>query len=178
MHRLLYVCLPRSQARTSLQARKKVCEYLTAEGFDTHLRFSGCCDYFMVGGRWSGDLSLLRLKYVQPKLMARFWKRHEAVATGQEAEQLFRGMFPDFRGRIPVGRNPHGRPQGYPDDAQFMDEPLFEQLKNRFSDEVKDGGDVIFTTDCYCQEPDGDFPWPQNGAEGAKFWVVVIDYHF
>ena len=52
MHGVLYVCLPRSEARSSLQARKKVCEYLTQEGFDTQLRWSGCGDYFGVGGRW------------------------------------------------------------------------------------------------------------------------------
>ena len=40
MHGVLYVCLPRSEARSSLQARKKVCEYLTQEGFDTQLRFA------------------------------------------------------------------------------------------------------------------------------------------
>ena len=34
MHGVLYVCLPRSQARSSLQARKKVCEYLTQENYD------------------------------------------------------------------------------------------------------------------------------------------------
>ena len=67
MHAVLYVCLPRSQARSSLQARKRVCEYLTQEGFDTLLRWSGCCDYFVGGGRWSGRLSLLRLRHEQPK---------------------------------------------------------------------------------------------------------------
>jgi hypothetical protein len=51
MHAVLYVCLPRSSARTSLQARKKVCEYLTLENFNDHRRFSGHCDYFSVGGR-------------------------------------------------------------------------------------------------------------------------------
>ena len=51
MHGVLYVCLPRSEARSSLQARKKVCEYLTQEGFDRQLRFAGHGDYFSVGRR-------------------------------------------------------------------------------------------------------------------------------
>ena len=180
MHGVLYVCLPRSQARSSLQARKKVREYLTQEGFDTQLRFSGRCDYFKVGGRWSGSLSLLRLQYEHPKKMARFWKQYEAVSTGKEAQALFREMFPDFRGKLPVGRSSHGHLNGFPDDAQIMDEPLFQQLKAGFNDEVtmETQPNVIFTTDCYVQEPDGDFPWPKTGIEGAKFWVVVIDYHF
>src|SRR5262245_56028242 len=104
MHALLYVCLPRSEARSSLQARKKVCEYLTAEGFDTQLRFSGRCDYFKVGGRWSGDLSLLRLRYEQPKQWEKFCKRTRRI-TDEEAKPLFRAMFPTFRGEAPFGRN-------------------------------------------------------------------------
>jgi carbon storage regulator CsrA len=77
MHGVLYVCLPRSQARNILQARKQVCEYLSQEGFDTELRFSGCCDYFRVGGRWSGSLTLLRLRGRQPKRLSR--KQGEAI---------------------------------------------------------------------------------------------------
>ena len=46
MHGVLYVCLPRSEARSSLQARKKVCEYLTQENYDdAEPPFSGGCDY-------------------------------------------------------------------------------------------------------------------------------------
>jgi hypothetical protein len=180
MHTLLYVCLPRSQARSSLQARKKVGQYLRDEGFDTQLRFSGKCDWFKVGGRWSGQLTLLRLQHEQPKRMDRFWHRYEGISTGDEAAALFRELFPDFRGRIPVGRSPFGHQDGYPDDAQVMDEPLFEQLKAGFSEEVtyKENPNVIFTTDEYCQDPDGDFPWPKTAAEAARWWVVVIDYHW
>jgi hypothetical protein len=175
MHAVLYVCLPRSLARSSMQARKKVCEYLTQEGFDTQLRFSGRCDYFKVGGRWSGHLSLLRLQWEQPRQMARFWKRYETISTDEEAQALFREMFPEYRGKIPVGRNPHGHLNGFPDDAQIMDEPLFQQLKAGFNEEVtmEKQPNVIFT-----DNPDDDFEWPRTAEEAARFWVVVIDYHF
>src|SRR4051794_9477175 len=119
MHGILYVCLPRSEARSSLQARKKVCGFLTEEGFATQLRFSGHCDYFSVGGRWSGRLSLLRLRHEQPKPFARFWKRYTAGATGEAGEKLFRATFPGFRGRPPVDRKPPGF-HGSTDDAQVM----------------------------------------------------------
>src|SRR5271170_7819831 len=99
MHGVLYVCLPRSQARSSVQARKKVCEYLTQEGFAQNLRFAGHCDYFSVGGRYSGRLNLLRLRQEQPKQFGRFWKRYWMKSIGEEeAERLFRQAFPDFRG--------------------------------------------------------------------------------
>jgi hypothetical protein len=76
MHAVLFVCLRRTEARSSLQARKTVCDYLTQEGFDMDLRFAGRCDYFGVGGRYSGRLSLLRLRYQEPKVFDRFWKKY------------------------------------------------------------------------------------------------------
>jgi hypothetical protein len=158
-----------------LQARKKVCEYLTEEGFDTQRRWSGCCDYFGVGGRWSGRLSLLRLGHEQPEQMARFWERCKGTSTDEEAGALFREMFPEFRWEPPVGRERIGE-YGEPDDAQIMDGPLFQQLKAGFSSDVdhsseSDEPNVICTEDAY------DFEWPRTAEEAAKLWVVVIDYH-
>jgi hypothetical protein len=176
MHGVLYVCLPRSQAPSSLQARKNVCEYLTQEGFDTQLRWSGCCDYFGVGGRWSGRLNLLRLGYDQPKQLARFWERCEGISTTQEVEALFREMFPEFRGKPPVGRKCIGE-FGEPDDAQIMDEPLFEQLKAGFSKHVNFSYEINEPNVIFNEEAD-DIAWPKTAEEAAKWWVVVIDYHF
>jgi hypothetical protein len=177
MHGVLYVCLPRSQARSSLQARKKVCEYLTQEGFDTQLRFSGHCDYFSVGGRYSGRLSLLRLRQEQPRQFAQFWKRYWMKDIGEEeAERLFRVTFPKFRGKLPINRGGTGF-EGEPDDAQIMDEPLFQQLKAGFSN-VVDYSYEINEPNVICTEEGDDFEWPKTGEEGAKLWVVVIDYHF
>ena len=58
-----------------------------------------------------------------------------------------------------------------------MDEALFQQLKAGFSEEVDYSYEitepnVIFTDDT------ADFEWPKTGEQAAKFWVVVIDYHF
>jgi hypothetical protein len=175
MHCVLYVCLLRSEARTSLQARKRVCEYLAQEGFDTQLRWSGCCDYFGVGGRYSGRLSVLRLNHEQPKQLARFWKRCEKTSTAEEARLLFREMFPEFRGRPPVGREGFGQ-YGEPDDAQIMDEALFQRLKKGFGETV-DYSYEINEPNVICTEETDDFEWPKNGDEAAKLWVVVIDYH-
>lgn len=177
MHGVLYVCIPRSQARSSLQARKKVCEYLTEEGFDTQLRFSGHCDYFSVGGRYSGRLSLLRLRQEQPKQFDRFWKRYWMKSVSdKEAEGLFRQSFPAYRGKLPISRGSVGF-DGSPDDAQVMDEPLFQQLKAGFGDGV-DYSYEIAQPNVICTEDTDDFEWPKTAEEAAKLWVVVIDYHF
>lgn len=182
MHALLYVCLPRAEARDSLQARKKVCNYLIEEGFDTQLRFSGKCDYFKVGGRWSGDLTLLRLNREQPSKARRFWRLYANADSCADVATAFKTCFPAMRGPAPYAREKVPF-YGYPDDAQVMDAPLFSQLRKGFSEEVEvpiatDKPNVIFTTDCYVQDPDGDYPWPKTAEESAKFWVVVIDYHF
>jgi hypothetical protein len=158
-----------------MQARKKVCEYLSEEGFDTLRRFSGCCDYFGVGGRWSGRLVLLRLRHEQPKAFDRFWKRYTGKAAGEGAEALFRELFPKYRGRLPINRGRVGF-YGAPDDAQIMDEPLFQQLKAGFSNLV-DGTYKINEPNVICTEDTDDFEWPKNGEDAAKLWVVVIDFH-
>ena len=177
MHAVLYVCLPRSQARSSVQARKKVCEYLTEEGFDTQLRFSGHCDYFSVGGRYSGRLNLLRLRHEQPKPFERFWKRYwMKTISDEEADVAFRQTFPEYRGKLPIGRGSVGF-DGAPDDAQVMDEPLFRQLKAGFGDSV-DYSYEIAEPNVICTEDTDDFQWPKTAEEAAKLWVVVIDYHF
>jgi hypothetical protein len=177
MHGVLYVCLPRSQGRSSLQARKKVCEYLTEEGCDTQLRFSGHCDYFSVGGRYSGRLGLLRLRQGQPKAFARFWQSYWMKdISEEEAKRLFRQTFPKYRGKLPFNRGSVGF-EGAPDDAQIMNEALFQQLKSGFGD-VVDYSFEINEPNVICTEDTDDFEWPKTGEEAARSWVVVIDYHF
>lgn len=177
MHGVLYVCIPRSEASSGVQARRKVCEYLTQEGFDTQLRFSGHCDYFSVGGRYSGRLTLLRLRDEQPRAFARFWKSYWMKSIGEEeAERLFREVFPQYRGKLPINRGSVGF-EGAPDDAQVMDGPLFRQLKGGFGDGV-DYSYEIAEPNVICTEDTDDFEWPTTAEGAARLWVVVIDYHF
>jgi hypothetical protein len=178
MHAVLYVCLPRTQARSSLQARKKVCEYLTQENYDdTDPPFSGGCDYdyYSVGGRWSGRLTLLRLRYEQPKQFARFWKHYISNSTKEKAEGLFRRLFPQYRGRLPFSRQGAGY-YGAPDDAQIMDESLLRQLQPGFSVEMDGSYEITEPNVIFFEELDAE-EWPKTSEEAAKFWVVVIDYH-
>jgi hypothetical protein len=179
MHGVLYVCLPRSKARSSLQARKKVCEYLTQENYDdTDPPFSGGCDYddYSVGGRWSGRLSLLRLQYEQPRQFSRFWKYCISGSTAAGRKSLFQKLFPTYRGRLPFNRMRVGE-YGASDDAQIMDEPLFRQLQPGFGEEM-DGSYEINEPNVIFAEDGDEFEWPKTAEEGAKFWVVLIDYHF
>jgi len=175
-HACLYVCLPLSKARTNLQARKKVYQYLVDEGFEPLTRFGGCADYFSVGRHGRATLNLLRLKHKEPQKFKHFWRQLDRLRLPKERAALFRKTFPDYRGKIPFDRERCGG-FGHADDAQIMDEELFRQLKRGFSKNVNysyefDDPNVIFT-----DVPGDDDQFPKTVAEAAKFWVVVIDYH-
>jgi hypothetical protein len=173
MHAVLYVCIHRSQASSSLQAREKVSQYLADQGFWPQRRFAGECDNFLVGGRWSGRLSLLRLRYKDRKKFDRFWKRYDTVSSAEEGKLLFREAFPAYRGKPPIRE--HVGVDGEADDAQFMDEPLFEQLKGGFDKVINFSWEItepnVIFTDIFNE-------WPKTPEEAANYWVVVIDYHF
>ena len=68
------------------------------------------------------------------------------------------------------------RSHGYPDDAQIMDEVLFAELKQSFSENVSfalpfEKPNVIFTDLCEDE-------WLADPTIGiGRHWVVVIDYH-
>lgn len=176
MHAVLYVCLPRSEARNSLQARKNVCEFLSEKGFDRPRKAFGRCDYFSVGGRASGRLSLLRLRHQQPKQFDRFWKTISADSYCENPKVLFHKTFPKYPERLPLGR-PYPGFYGAPDDAQIMDEPLFKQLKRGFSEEVNYAYELKEPNVIFANASDDDFVWPKTNKQASDFWVVVIDYH-
>ena len=175
MHYLLYVCLPTDEARTSIQARRRVCRYLEEEHFVHDGRFCGFCDYFSVGGRYSGMLNMLRLKQHHPRIFKKFWTQYQDVPEAAAGHELFKRCFPNYNGMNPLYR-PKFRIDGYPDDAQIMDEVLFAELKDGFNGDVSFAHgfkkpNVIFT-DLYEDE------WPADTTSGVgRHWVVVIDYH-
>jgi hypothetical protein len=177
MHGILFVLVPRSEARGSLQARKLVCGYLSSEGFALDLRFGGVCDYFGVGGRYSGMLNLLRLRHEQPRQFARFWRRYYEKGLAEEAaSQVFREYFPHYRGKPPFNRGLVDH-YGKPDDAQVVDEPLFQQLRSGFGDEVIYSHEIE-NPNVINIDGTSDFEWPMDAEEASNYWVVLIDYHF
>lgn len=177
MHFLLYVCLPVEEAKTSLQARKRVFRYLNREHFVSRGRFCGQCDWFCIGGRYSGMLNMLRLKNQHPRKFKKIEKEYDAWhGFGTQVPDLFKSCFPDYEGMIPIFRDEIDE-YGYPDDAQLMDEELLAELKEGFNEYVTavfafEKPSVIFTDL-------GENEW--NDIEGSAgpgtHWVVVIDYH-
>jgi hypothetical protein len=177
VHFILYVCLPLEQAQTGRQAREGAVQYLSEEGFhceddgESKGRFLGASDYFSVGDRYSGTLTLLRLKHLHPEKFGSFWKQYQNMRTPKTSTALFRKSFPEFRGRVPVAREKVGF-YGYKDDAQIMDEVLFEELKRGFGKKQRYEYELekpnVITT--------GEWPKDKSSVIG-NYWIVVIDYH-
>lgn len=173
MHFCLYLCIPVSDAKTSLQARRKAAKYLEREGFASEKRFAGVCDYYCIGGRWSGRLELLRLRSQDVRKFNRLWKQLDAADDEKRARKLFKQFYPDYRGNCPVCRNDNDF-FGAADDAQIIDETLLSQLEKGFGEEVRytwepHRPNVLFTDL-------GEGEWDDIDILG-KYWVVVVDYH-
>jgi hypothetical protein len=174
MHGTLLFGLPREVAKSGIAARRKACEYLNEEGFAPQTRFGGFADVFGVGWRSSGLLQLLRLRREQPKAFEEFWTefRKDEVEDGVF---LFKRSFPQYRGRVPVMRE-DVPDDGFPDDAQLIDEALYECLNKHFKEvfEYSWGLDeepcVLYHDEC---------GWPETKGEiVGRVWVVVIGYKF
>lgn len=174
----LFLGFDKEIANSSLEARRWAVEYLDEEGFTPVRRFGGEADNYGVGGRSSGLLQLLRLRHEQPKPFAKLWKKYPKV-EGPRA--LFRELFPTYRGTIPIMREKM-LDYGYADDAQIIDETLYDCLKEGFEDYFRYSWSLD-EKPCvlYCGEnsEDGFEEWPKSReAVVGRTWVVVIDYHY
>ena len=186
MHSRLIVLIDRKGNESSLDARKRVEAQLIQEGFAGEGSLFVChpADWFVIGGRWSGELTRIRLD--QEKLEA-FREEFEKEKLGwvgkdkpeeeqkRKAIELFRQFFPDFQGEPPVWRDSYAE-LGYEDDAQVLDETLF-----RFVKELKSYPDDASLEDlldgrCFV---DLDDPYEELTADAiGKKWCVVIDFHY
>jgi len=181
MHGTLYIGISCQHAKSSLAARKLACEYLDEEGFTPIRDFGGKADYYQVGGRCSGFLSLLKLKDSEPKQFARFWRQFIKAGDSDQAKTVFQKWYPDYPGRIPVRRDDEGKVPhlGYPDDALVIDKSLFDQLREGFSTEFRYSWGLEEKLCALYRDWDEDYQWPENPEDViGKIWVVVLDYHY
>jgi len=184
VHARLIVLVDREDNDTSLEARQAAESLLELHNFvgGGGLFASPPADWFVIGGRWSGFLQVLR--YDPHNKWDAFWKefydrkldwRGEGFPPGnkqtERAEELFRQFFPDFEGEPPIYRDPY-RSLGYEDDAQVLDETLFKFLK-RIEDYAQ-GGD-LYEGGCFV-DLDNPYDGLKPGAIGRK-WVILVDFH-
>ena len=175
MHHRLLITLTLTAAATSLDARIRARSKLLED--DSFCgqggRFgSPLCDWFVLGGRWSGSLKeqLLGPEY-QAALQREFpdftngWFATSFIEKHRHGlDQLWRR----FGGRDshPLTRNGYDE-LGADDDAMLVDEALYERFLKAYRD-LEYGGDAEFA------DLDGD---AVDGWYIGRKWLVVIDYH-
>jgi hypothetical protein len=177
MHYLMLITFTMLPGETSQDAREKALDLLLEdESFcGEGGRFgSPLCDWFVIGGRWSGDLhkTLIgdayreTLKQRFPQLAGEFYRPDDAKAHAPALDALWR----EYGGSGPSPFNRSGYEQlGYDDDAQPVDRTLFEHFLAEYRGETDR------------REPSGRFA-DLDGEEvddsfiGRK-WIAVVDYH-
>lgn len=142
MHVLLLVTTNKEEGETSHQARERVSSTLLDD-----LSFLGeggrlsspVCDWFVIGGRWSGELTKRRLPRKQIKAFEKAFEEQHGWWLGgtqritedtrrEQACSLFRTYVPDFTGEMPYWRA-HYQGVGSEDDAQVIDKQLYTTVR-------------------------------------------------
>lgn len=162
--------------KDSQRIQKMVDEYLETEGFAAQGRFSsGYCDYYSIGGRWSGELTRKKLdkkRVVEFERLIQIKYKGLIADKTREVKALFKRIFPEFTGEFPYIREGAAN-KYYDDDAQIVDEALYNaiiepKLDKIDSEEFGEGGQII-TTDMSQPEKKEDII--------GKYWLVIVDFH-
>lgn len=133
MHYRYIVVFDKEKAKNSEKARKFVKNYLEETNFVSE---NGQADWFVIGGRFSGELT--RVKLDQEKLKQfeddfnkkyGFWtnKENSEKRRHSQAKVLFKKYFPEYKSEALYFRDAY-RDLGYKDDAQIIDEMLYDEL--------------------------------------------------
>lgn len=175
MHTQLLVTCNRDHAETSEGARAYVADVLERDqsfvGEGGYFA-SSVADWFVIGGRWSGTLSAVRhgadfraeaMRRIPPRFPIGYADdEREAHATALQA------LWEELGGS---DRNPLCRDQyadlGYGDDAQIVDEMLYDALLAPYEGSDCDGETFL------------DLDWQPVSREAfvGRKWLVIVDYH-
>lgn len=180
MHHRLFVTFRKEEADESEIARSYTRSFLINEGFTSQGMFSkNYADWFVVGGRWSGELT--KMDFSKEKLKEfcdKFEKKYGWFTNSKNSDEkrrkqafsLFKKFFPNFTiDTMPYWRDSYLE-TGFEDDAKIMDEVIFNEIKEYKGKSIYKGkcGEVYYV-DFEGEKLSKDFI--------GKKWVVVVDYH-
>ncbi len=207
MHYLMYALVNKDEASTSQEARDYVLEELQSDGsFNGEGgRFSSpISDWFVIGGRWSGDLSentfmkdtinkMLQMEkdadiQIRGCHYGDVEKQEKQAELKEVLEQIYQDALPEeYRGKGLVFDRDTYNSSGYEDDAMIVTEEIWNEiikpiLDNKEEYEVE--YDYIKRKNDYgLLEPivadlsmDGEDLTDKERFVGKK-WIVVVDYH-
>lgn len=175
MHHRLLITLTMSAGTTSLDARIRTRSKLLED--DSFCgeggRFgSPLCDWFVIGGRWSG---VLKERLLGPDYQDELHREFPAFTNGWFATGLIEkhrhGLHQLWRrfggcGSHPITRSGY-QDLGDEDDAMLIDAALYEHFLKQYRG-VETADDFLFA------DLDGD---PVGESFIGRKWLVVVDYH-
>jgi hypothetical protein len=182
MHYRFLVTFKSDAAKNSTQARRYAAQTLDEQGFVcANDRWgSGMADWFVIGGRWSGELSrhswakriteqmdaLEKSHGVQ--VWGAFYGDEEKQRVQRELAERFQGLWNAaapraFRG-IPIQRDTY-KSVGYEDDAMLLTKELYNALLKEYAGRNESEYHADLEYDAVSPEMVG------------RKWLVIVDYH-
>jgi hypothetical protein len=179
MHYLMLITLTMLPGETSEQGRNRAFDLLQEDR-----SFCGdggrfghpLCDWFVIGGRWSGFLrktligELYRdaLKQRFPDLAGEFYRARDAKAHGPALDEVWLEL--GGAGPSPFNRDAYAY-TGDGDDALPVDQALYDRLLAEYAGQ-SDGEEG--SAACRFADLDGD---EVDGTFIGRKWIAVVDYH-
>lgn len=181
MHQLYFVYLEKElKIRSSRDARETAEERLDSNGFcsDGGYFSGGKGDWFRIGGRWSGILTLALGKeptkdeeYIKNE-RARYdeYRKDKTGAWGpnQMTDEQFKKRVEEFMKH--TKRDPY---EAYPDSTMKLDAKLLKAIQSK-------KGKFKYIRDCevFLPERNEELKIPDLNKTDLGGWLVVVDYHW
>jgi hypothetical protein len=181
MHYRFFVTCELGAADTSHDAREYVLDTLREEGFCGEGRWScGIADWFVIGGRWSGELSRSTWARTITNEMMALEREHSVQVWGasyadskleriqQKLAKTFQQMWdaaaPESYKGMPYCRDTY-QENGYEDDAMLLTQELYDALLKAYEgkEESEHHADLEYEA--------------VSPAMIGKKWLVMVDYH-
>jgi len=199
MHFRLFVTFNKEEAETSEEARDYVYDML---GDDASFvggggRFnSPIADWFVIGGRWSGELSREtfmkdvkeKIEKLEKKKDISIWGTHYGDEKKQKAqaelkeqvEKMYQEALPkEYQGKGLLYDRDTYNDRGYEDDAMVVNKEIYDTLLKQHEGENNEDGayyDDASWGRGYLSMVDLDYDLVSEDFIGKK-WIVVVDYH-
>jgi hypothetical protein len=181
MHYRFLVTFAAANAHDSAAARGHVSACLEEEGFCGTGRWGGgLADWFVIGGRWSGELSRYSwAKEITAQMVAlerehavQVWGAFYGDAKKERIQQELAARFqrlwdthaPEEYKGIPIQRDTY-QEAGYADDAMLLTQELYDALLKEYEG-----------TEDFEYHADLEYDSVSPEMIGKK-WLVVVDYH-
>ena len=182
MHVRFLVTLDNEFVENSQAARSLASSYLLNNGFvHNDMRWSnGIADSFVIGGRWSGELSRHSWAKSLAEKMDEIEQKHDITVCGafysdksrqktqrklaEQFQHMWDSEAPQEYIGIPVQRDSYEE-DGYEDDAMLLTKELYDNLLKEYEGTVESE----YHADLDNEEISRDMI--------GKKWIVVVDYH-